>query len=54
VNKEKIKVHILVERELYEGLWDITRKRFKIPWKRLHVIINEAFREYIERHKEGD
>jgi len=46
------KVHLLMEQELYDKLWDIVKKRFKVPVKKFHIVVNEALREYIERHYE--
>lgn len=49
---EKIKVHLLVDREVYESLWEIVKKRFTIPTKKLHIVVDEALREYIDKHRE--
>jgi len=46
---EKVKVHVLIERELYEALWEITKRRFVVPLKKFHIVLNEAIREYVER-----
>jgi len=54
VSGEKVKVHLLIERELYESLWEIVKKRFVIPSKKLHVVVNEALREYIDKHMAED
>jgi len=51
---EKVTVHLLIEKELYEALWEIVKKRFVVPARKLHIVVNEALREYIEKHKEGD
>jgi len=52
MSKEIIKVHWNVERELYEGIWRIVKKRFPVPTRKLHIVVNEALREYIEKHGE--
>jgi len=48
VKGDKVKVHTLIEKELYEALWEITKQRFTVPIKKFHIVLNEAIREYIE------
>jgi len=49
---EKVKVHLRIEREVYEALWEIVKKRFVLPTHKLHIVVNEALKEYVEKHKE--
>jgi hypothetical protein len=49
--KEYVKVHVIVERELYRGIWEIVKKRYESPTRKFHIIINEALREYLENHR---
>lgn len=42
--------HILMDNELYLLLWKVVKKRFDVPHRKLHIVVNEAIREYIERH----
>jgi len=51
---EKIKVHLLLDRHVYERLWEIVKKRIVIPTKKLHVVVNEALKEYIDKHMAED
>lgn len=46
------KVHLMLEEDVYEGIWDIVKKRYVSPVKKFHVVVNEALREYIEKNKE--
>jgi len=46
------KTHLYIEEELYYKLWDIVKRRFRVPHKKLYIIVNEALREYIEKHGE--
>jgi len=46
------KVHLYVEEDLYYKLWEIIKQRFRVPHRKLYIVINEALREYIERHSE--
>jgi hypothetical protein len=50
--KEVVKTNIMIEKDLYEKLWKITTKRFISPARKFHLIINEALREYVEKHKD--
>jgi metal-responsive CopG/Arc/MetJ family transcriptional regulator len=50
--KEVIITNITIEKDLYEKLWEIVKKRYVSPARKFHIIVNEAFREYIERHKD--
>lgn len=46
------KVHLILEEEVYEGIWAIVKKRYVSPIRKFHLVINEALKEYIERHKD--
>jgi len=48
--KKMIKVHVMIEEELYKKLWELAVRRFTAPSKKLHIILNEAIREYVEKH----
>ena len=45
-------VHTHMEEELWRGLWEVTKRRFVCPTRKFHVVLNEAIREYLERHRE--
>ncbi|MCR8433886.1 MAG: hypothetical protein NDP24_06625 [Crenarchaeota archaeon] len=49
---EKVKVNLFIEREIYEALWKIVKARYVSPSRKLTVVVNEALREYVERHRE--
>jgi hypothetical protein len=42
----------MLEEDVYEGIWNIVKKRFVSPVKKFHIVINEALREYIKEHKD--
>jgi hypothetical protein len=42
-------VHVKIEEELYRKLWDIVKKRYTMPIKKLHLVLNEALRKGIEQ-----
>jgi len=48
--RKKYVVKATVDFELYRKLWDITKKRYLRPCKKLSTIVREALQEYIERH----
>lgn len=53
INKENLeKKHILIDKNLYHELWKIAVKRFDKPSRKIWILINEALREYVEKHKE--
>jgi len=55
MSKEKSKyrkVHVLLEEEVFKGIWDIVKKRYVSPVRKFHIVVNEALKEYIEKHKE--
>lgn len=49
--KEYVKIHVKVERELYEKIWDITRREYIVPIKKFHIILNKILRLGIERYE---
>jgi len=47
----KKQVHLLLDEDVYIDIWKIVKSRYINPVKKLHVVINQALREYIEKHK---
>jgi len=47
------KVHIRVDKKIWEALWIIAMKRFGNPGKKLYIIVNEALRKYVEEQLPG-
>jgi len=47
------KVHLLLEEEVFKGIWDIVKERYVSPIRKFHLVVNEALKEYIERHREA-
>jgi len=43
------KVHVILDDDVYEQIWEIVKRRYVSPVKKLHIVINEALREYIEK-----
>jgi len=41
-------VHVKMEEELYQKLWEIVKKRYTVPTKKFHLVLNEALRKGIE------
>lgn len=48
---KQLRVHILIDRHLYQKLWEITSRRYDKPGRKLYLIVNEALREYVEKHQ---
>ncbi|MCX8176194.1 MAG: hypothetical protein N3E48_03050 [Candidatus Bathyarchaeota archaeon] len=44
--KEYVMVHVKLRRDLYEKLWQETSKRFVIPTKKFHVVLNDIIENY--------
>jgi hypothetical protein len=47
----KKKIHIVVDEDIYAQLWEIAKRRYINPTGKLHIVIDEAFREYIKNHQ---
>jgi len=47
----KKQVHLLLDEDVYTGIWEVVKSRYVNPVKKLHIVVNEALREYIEKHK---
>ena len=43
-------LHLYIDEETYRKLWEITKKRFVSPSKKLQTILREAIQEYLDRH----
>jgi hypothetical protein len=47
------KIHIVIDDDIYVKLWEITKRRYISPVRKFHIVVNEALREYIQRHEPG-
>lgn len=47
-----VKLHVNVSNEVYEKLYLLIKKRYPIPYKKLHVEVNKALEEYLARQPE--
>jgi len=45
----EVQLRVSIDVETYKGLWEIAKKRFKLPSKKLATIIREALRQYVKR-----
>jgi len=52
VSGDKVRWHLIIDRDVQEGIWEIVKKRYVNPYKKLHIVVNEALREYIAKHRE--
>lgn len=50
--KEYVKIHVKIERDLYEKLWEITKKEYVVPIKKFHLIVNKIIKMGIAKYKE--
>jgi len=48
------KVHLLMEDEVFKKIWDIVKRRYVSPIRKFHLVVNEALKEYIERHEKEE
>jgi hypothetical protein len=46
------KIHLYLEEEIYEKIWEIVKKRYVSPTRKFYLVVNEALREYIEKHRQ--
>lgn len=46
------RVHIILSDEVYEGIWNIVKKRYVSPIRKFQLVVNEALMEFIEKHKD--
>lgn len=42
-------IHIRVRRDIYEKLWEVIKKRYVVPTKKLQIVVNEALEKYLEQ-----
>jgi len=52
MKERKIKIHVPIPYDIYVKLWELIKKRYISPTKKLHIVITEALKEYLERHKD--
>jgi len=45
-------IHLALTEDTYEKIWTIIKRRYINPTRKFHIVLNEALKEYIERHKE--
>ena len=51
---EYVKIHIKIEREIYEQLWEITKKEYIVPIKKFHLIVNKILKLGLEKYREQE
>ena len=47
--KEYGKIQVKIDKNLYLKLWEYIKKQYPVPYKKLHVVVNEAIKEYLEK-----
>jgi hypothetical protein len=50
--EEYTKIYILIKKDLLKRAYTLLINRYKSPARKLHVIMNEALEEYLEKHKD--
>jgi hypothetical protein len=50
VSVKKKLVHLSIREDLYLKLWEIVKKRYPIPQRKLTEVVNEALEEYIRKN----
>jgi hypothetical protein len=48
--KKKL-IHVAVREDLYLKLWEIIKRKYQIPHKKLNVAVNEALEDYVNKHR---
>ena len=46
-----LKKHILIDRDLYREIALIAAYKYGSPVRTIYLVINEALKEYVERHR---
>lgn len=46
---EYVLIHVKMRKDLYEKIWDEVRKRYTIPTKKFHIVINEIIEQYFKQ-----
>ena len=44
------RINVSIDTEIYKKLWMIASNRFDSPGRKIHIIINEALKEYVEKY----
>jgi hypothetical protein len=47
--KEYGKIQVKIDKNLYLKLWEYIKQQYPVPYKKLHVVVNEAIKEYLEK-----
>jgi len=50
---KNIQLRVSVDVDTYKGLWEIAKRRFRLPSKKLATIIREALKQYVKRELRG-
>lgn len=50
---KKVRIATSIDAEIYKKLWEIASHRFSKPGRKVHIIIEEALKEYIQKHHVG-
>ena len=44
------KVHINIREDLYLKLWELIKRKYPVPTKKLHIELANAIEEYLRNH----
>jgi len=50
MGQDKVKIHVLIDRDVYHKLWELILVRYLKPARKLSEVVNEALKEYIEKN----
>lgn len=50
---KKVRIATSIDAEIYKKLWEIASRRFPKPGRKVYIIIEEALKEYIQKHYPG-
>jgi len=50
MGQDKVKIHVLIDRDVYHKLWELILARYLKPARKLSEVVNEALKEYIEKN----
>jgi len=53
MEKKRRKIYVMLDEDIFQTLWEYILKRWTSPTRKVHIVINEALREYLGKRMGG-
>ena len=52
--RDVVKIHVNIDRDIYDELWEITKREYVVPVKKFHIVVNKILRLGLQKYYETE